>query len=459
MSKIEHDASQDAKIEQLAAVEIVRDNSETIQIGADKKVGKIIEYRYRIAVHEKPNIEGTLTREEVDLMHRLYAYEGSNLTQRSVSRYFPNFTFQDFKKVLRAFNITKASSPIAQHIIEEKPKEELAMLTFQNKENDYLRYIEQNRAKITETKLKEMTGKYYDLKQQIANFKEFLSEINIDVKVKVRKPKKSNEKTLVVYLSDMHIGADVSKYSIYENEFTFETASKRLLTITEKIMDIAMTTGTTNIVVCNIGDTLDGYNAQTTRGGHDLPQNMNNKDQFKNYLKMMAEFFADLSNCGLFSSIKYYAVEGGNHDGDFGYMANKSLEGILAILNPEIEVQVFEKYIEHFNVSNHTFVVCHGKDAKDVFKNMPLVINDKTENQINEYLDYHSIYGKNTHFIKGDLHQSATTYAKRFRYKSVASFFGSSEWIHKNFGNTPAACDFDVIDGDSILETRLILNR
>lgn len=138
-------------------------------------------------------------------------------------------------------------------------------------------------------------------------------------------------------------------------------------------------------------------------------------------------------------------------------MANKSLEGCLAVLNPEIEVKIFEKYIENFKVNSHTFVLCHGKDAKDVFKNMPLTINDKTENQINEYLDYNDISG-NIHFIKGDLHQSATTYARKFRYKSVASFFGSSEWIHKNFGNTKAAVDFDIIDGDSILETRLILN-
>ena len=138
-------------------------------------------------------------------------------------------------------------------------------------------------------------------------------------------------------------------------------------------------------------------------------------------------------------------------------MANKSLEGCLAVLNPEIEVRIFEKYIESFDVANHTFVLCHGKDAKDVFKNMPLTINDKTENQINEFLDYRGIKG-NVHFIKGDLHQSATTYAKRFRYKSVGSFFGSSEWIHKNFGNTKACCDIDVVNGENIIETRIVLN-
>ena len=138
-------------------------------------------------------------------------------------------------------------------------------------------------------------------------------------------------------------------------------------------------------------------------------------------------------------------------------MANKSLEGCLAVLNPEIEVKIFEKYIENFKVNSHTFVLCHGKDAKDVFKNMPLTINDKTENQINEYIDSQDLTGS-IHFIKGDLHQSATTYGKKFRYKSVGSFFGSSEWIHKNYGDTKAVCDIDVVSENDILETRVVLN-
>ena len=95
-----------------------------------------------------------------------------------------------------------------------------------------------------------------------------------------------------------------------------------------------------------------------------------------------------------------------------------------------------------------------------MFKNLPLTINDKTENYINEFIDSRGITGgvKKTHFVKGDLHQSATTYAKRFRYKSVSSFFGSSQWIHMNFGNTPPAIDLDIISGDDIFESRLILN-
>ena len=141
-------------------------------------------------------------------------------------------------------------------------------------------------------------------------------------------------------------------------------------------------------------------------------------------------------------------------------MANKSLEACLGVMHPNISVKIFDKYIDHITVGDHTVVMCHGKDAKDVFKNMPLTLNDKTENQINEYLDYHKIQGTQDtiHFIKGDLHQSAVTYGKRFRYKSVSSFFGSSEWIHKNYGNTLAVCDFDIFIGTRVLQDRLILN-
>jgi hypothetical protein len=247
-------------------------------------------------------------------MYRLYSSEGSNLTQRTVSRYFPNYTFQDFKKILRAFNITKASSPFAPHVLEEKSLEELTQLVLQNKENDFLRKLEQDRARLTENKLKEITGKYFDLKQQIADFKEFLGEIHLDINITVKQPVVNfTTKTLLVYLSDMHIGADVSHYSLFENEFNFEVAQARMQKIEAKINQIAITTKCTNIIICNLGDSLDGYNGETTRGEHLLPQNMNNKDQFKSFLKLLSTLFTNLSTSGLFSSIKYYAVEGGNH--------------------------------------------------------------------------------------------------------------------------------------------------
>lgn len=456
-SSTTYDATLDESMEDRSRVEFIRGEEKNVKVGNDL-LGKIESYKFKILVRDKPTFEGKISRDEMNLIHNLYTTEGANLSQREVSRYF-TFTLEEFKRILRAFNITKASVPLAPHMIEEKSPEELIKLTLHNKENHYLKKLEHDRNRLTETRLKEITKKFYDLQNNITDFSEFITNVEFKVSpIQHIKPKVITNKTLVVYISDMHIGAEVSGYSIYKNNFDFEVSKERLLTIIRELITVSSNFKISNLIVCNIGDSLDGYNGQTTRGGHILPQNMNNKDQFKNYIQLMLDFFAGLSTSGYFNTIQYYCVEGGNHDGDVGFMVNKSLEACLAILNPNIEVTVFERFIDHFTCGNHTFVLCHGKDAKDMFKNMPLVLNDKTENQINEYLDYNAIYDGPVHFIKGDLHQTATTYGKRFRYKSVSSFFGSSEWIHKNFGNTKASVDYDIVIEDNIFEGKLILN-
>jgi len=454
-----YDASLDAEMEERSKIEYIRDDSETILIGNTPQ-GKITSYKFKILIRDKATLEGELSREEMDLIYRLYSAEGSNLQQRHVSRYFPNYTFQDFKRIIRAFNITKASSPFAPHIIEEKTTDELIQLNLQSKENDYLKKFEQDRNRLTEVAYKDLLKKHNELKNKVSDLSDFLSETKFNITpLELPKPRKFYEdKTILVYLSDIHMGADVSDYSIYNNEYNINVAKQRMAVVVAKIVEAAKMFSCGNIIVCNIGDSIDGYNQETTRGGHKLPQNMDNKDQYKNFIDLMLALFSHLSTSNQFKNIKYYSVDGGNHDGDVGYIINKSLEACLNIMNPNITTRVFDKFIDSFKVDDHTFVLCHGKDAKDMFKNLPLVINDKTENQINEFLDYNKIYGSNIHFVKGDLHQSATTYAKRFRYKSVSSFFGSSEWIHKNFGNTKAAVDYDIISEDDIFESRILLN-
>lgn len=451
-----YDASMEAAMEERSQLNIIRDPNDPISINGSL-IGRISSYDFRILVRDKPDFVGSLSREEADLMFRLYSKEGANLTQRNVSRHFPRFTFPEFKKILRAFQLVKDSIPFAPHILEEKSNDNLVEMTLHYKENNFLKKLEEERNQITEKSLKDMTRKYYDLKRKSEDFQTFLSDLKLDVVVEHIKPKNPTNITLVVYLSDMHIGASVSGDSIYPNPFNKEEAEKRMKNILQWIISNASLYNASNIIICNIGDSLDGYDGQTTRGGHSLPQNMNNKDQFRTFLQLMTSLFSSLSSCGLFNSIKYYAVDGGNHDGDFGWGVNMALESTLSITNPNIQTKVYNKFMGHFSLDSHTFILCHGKDAKDMFKNFPLTINDKTENQINEFIDFNNISG-NIHFIKGDLHQSATTYGKKFRYKSVSSFFGSSEWIHKNFGNTKAACDMDVICDNNIYETRLVLN-
>lgn len=418
--------------------------------------GKITGYRFEILIRNKKPLTGNFTREEMELIYRLYSSEGGNLTQRTVSRYFPLYTIQEFRKILRAFNITKASGPFPPHVLNERSTEDLLKLHIQSKENDFLVRFEQERMSLFQKKYAETLKEYTDLKAKVDNFSEFLGDIKVDLNIIQDVPEISSNKILVVYLSDMHIGADVSDYALYSNTFNKEVIQQRMQRVYNYITTTAVNYDIQQIHIINCGDSLDGFDQMTTRKGHLLPQNLNNKDQYKVFFSVMMDLFKNLSECGLFNNIKYTCVGTDNHSGDAGYLANKALEAGLTYMNPEIEVNIFDKIMDHITVGNHIFVIHHGKDSKNMFKNLPLYLNDKTENYINQYIDYNRLSG-NISFIKGDLHQSSTGYGYKFRYKNVASFFGSSEWIQDNFGGAQAAVDFDILDGDSILETRLLL--
>ena len=80
----------------------------------------------------------------METIYSLYSTYGANLTAKIVSREFPQYTFVEFKRILGAFNIYKANSEFAPHVIEERSEEELLKLHNQYKENNVLRRIEKD---------------------------------------------------------------------------------------------------------------------------------------------------------------------------------------------------------------------------------------------------------------------------------------------------------------------------
>lgn len=427
-----YDASLDAEMENRSKTEQIKDET-----------GKIMSYKFTIYVHDKPTIEGQFTRDEMEKIYRLYSSEGSALTQRSVSREFPNYTFQEFKKILKAFNITKSgSAPLAPHTILERTTDELVALTIQNKENDYLRKLEQDRNRLTENKLKEAIKENYELKQIVNSGKHFISDIDFTpVKFQIStNPEFKN--TLLVYLSDMHIGAFVSDESVYDNTYNEEEVNRRLTKVFERI---ARFNNLDHIIILNLGDAIDGYNASTTRpsSSHVLPQNMTNKQQGKVLIKCMVNFFNNIRVSVPCNKISFYSVGHSNHGGDFEHSIMTALSVLLE--NIGVETYVATKSIDYFKVGDKTIIYGHGKDNLDQFKNFPLTLNEKTELYINEYILRNKLSGEIL-MVKGDLHQSATTYGKQFKYKSVSSLFGSSNWVCANFGFTPWGCDYTLID-------------
>ena len=460
---VDYNAYKDDSYDDLFKGELIRNGEEFTLSDGKTVMNKISEYSYRIKIRNKPDLVGSLSREEMETIYRSYSnLYGAGLTRRAVSRMFPTIDYDNFVRILRAFNITKTSHPVAPHTIEECSTEETARIIYTNKEHDVLKKLDQESDKVTAKNLAEAQKEILRLKKLIHSWDTMGNQIILEdvIPFEITKKETNGENALIVYLSDMHVGAQTKSDSIYENNYDSEVFNSRLRATCDEITHQYEIFGRFDkLIICNLGDSLDGYNAETTRGGHKLPQNMDNKEQFNVYVNGMLRFFETVHSIDVANTIEYMCVGDSNHDGDFGWAANKTIEAYLNVKYPGMNARVFGKFIEFFKYGIHTFVLTHGKDKEDKAYGFPLTLNDKTEVYINEYLHNNNINSDFTHVISGDLHQTSIGYAKRFRYKKVSSLYGSSKWIHTNFGNTKAAVDFEIVPKDSgiILEGRLNL--
>jgi len=462
--EVKYDAYEDDKYDDRSNGKILRDPEEEVVIDEEtgQIVKKIVGYKYYILIRGEEPLEGELTREEMNMVYRLYSnLDGAGLTLRAVSRHFKHLTFKDFKRIVRAFHITKQSIPVAPHIIEENHPDKVVDIVFRNKENNLLKKIEDERGKHVEKILKETQRELIKLKSERYSLKALFEDIQLnDVKpLKIKKISLDGKKrALVVYLSDQHVGAHTKEDSLYNNKYDEKEFERRMQVTFEHVMETYHIFGRFDkIIICNVGDSLDGFDEKTTRGGHGLPQNMDNKKQFSVYIEKTLMFFDALHEANICNGIEYQCVSDDNHSGDFGYMANKALSIAFGLKYPDMHVNLFDRFIETFFYGDHTFVMCHGKDREDMRGGFPLNLDTKTENYFQDYISNLTITTPHIHVISGDLHQSLRQYGKRFRWKKVASMYGSSKWIHTNFGNTKAAVDFEVVSekDSTIFESRV----
>ena len=184
----------------------------------------------------------------------------------------------------------------------------------------------------------------------------------------------------------------------------------------------------------DLGDALDGYNNQTTRGGHHLPQELNNREQHDIYVKIHKELFDIIVTNEYAEKIYFISTANSNHGGDFEYCAMKTLETYLNVKYPQIQTVISVTHLNHFIYGQHCIIFSHGKDTEDMKAGLPLVLNDKIKNYINEYITINKLNDYFITFVSGDKHQSAETYTNKFRYKKVLSQFGNTKWSHLNFG-------------------------
>lgn len=435
-------------VESRQASDIDEERSKTDII--EDEDGKIKEYSFDIKIKDKPSLVGRFSRDEMNMIYRLYSSYGSKLTQREVSRFFPELNLYDFRRVLRAFNITKASAQFAPHVIRENTEEQLLEMAYREKENSFLNTLEAEQGRKNSNLVKDYFSEIQRLKNN-HNRLDGIVEKFFNVKLEEPRHKNklsssTNEKIGIFHIADLHVGAKVNPESLYENEYNVQVLRERLYNLSNKIIE-----GNYSKVVINLmGDMLDGMDGQTCRRDHKLPQNMNNFEQVNNFLSLMDEFFTILKGQYDSKDIFVYSVSHGNHDGVAAYTATKALFSKLEF-GYGMNCTLFDKFFGHYQVGVHQFVITHGKDAEFMKRGMPFNLDHKTQVMLYDWLEENDIHGKNIHLIKGDLHNDGLSSCHKLDYRNVLSLFGSSDYAMLNFTRVNSGVSYEVIENGNLL--------
>ena len=110
-----------------------------------------------------------------------------------------------------------------------------------------------------------------------------------------------------------------------------------------------------------------------------------------------------------------------------------------------VEFALLEKFMEHFVWGDHCFILTHGKDNKHMKRGLPLVLNDRTINFVNDYIDHYNIRSKYVHVEKGDLHQVGYQRTRKFDYRNYMTFAPPSAWVQHNFGDSYSGYSVQIV--------------
>lgn len=235
-------------------------------------------------------------------------------------------------------------------------------------------------------------------------------------------------------ITDVHIGMETNKYD--NSMYAVKWDRKEVLKDCTRICEETIKERQSNfIVVDDYGDLMDGFDGKTTRGGHDLPQNMTNEEAFDTAVEFKIKLIEPLLLH--YTKVEVNNICNDNHSGSFGYFVNKTMKDILELKYDNVKVTNHRKFINHYFVGNICFVISHGKDDKSLkFGFKPQLKPDSIE-KIDQYCKNYGIYKKAelVIFCKGDSHQALFDMASSddFYYFNYPALSPSSQWVQNNF--------------------------
>ena len=309
--------------------------------------------------------------------------------------------------------------------------------------DEYCKVYNLPRKDITSYKLVSHTGTpFYNIvfKENVVevvkdeiDFDAIISKHINPVPVKVEKQYNQCDFDVLTY-SDVHIGMDTNAKgnSMYATKWNAEEVIKA----SDKIVqNIVQNQQSDLLIVDDLGDLLDGFNGKTTRGGHDLPQNMTNSEVFDCALKFKMNLLDKLIYH--YQEIRFNNITNDNHSGDFSYFLNSAFKSLAEQKYRNVKVNNYRNFINHYFVNDVCFVITHGKDDSTLKFGFKPHLDTKQIEKIDQYCKHNDIYkqSKKIIFKKGDSHQTLFDMAGSddFYYYNYPALSPSSQWVQNNF--------------------------
>lgn len=424
--------------------EIVRDDN-----------GTIIGYRFNIKRKVGGPLVGTLSRDEMDRLCSLFSRYGADLTLAQTALDFPQYSLDDISRIKRLFLIFKYSCPFAPHEVDEHTEEELHDIAIERKKNNLTRTLEKDQLRDAQKINLKLAQEVKELK----NWKDTLSNIKVDInglpnrtitKIQESDTDLAKCSSLMINLSDLHIGAKLSSDCLYKNDWNEKELIRRLNSLLEKFVDIQLTCKASVCYLNLLGDMLDGMDNMTARRDHIMPQNMDNKEQFNVFLKVIIWFISNLSDS--FEKVFVNSVPNGNHTGAPEYFAIVALKYAVDSKFKNVIMDIPDKFFTKVNVGEHLFLLCHGKDAIFMKKPLPLHLTNDSKVWLDNYLIREGIVNNYTpghiHILKGDLHIAGFDDTLQYDYRNCLSLFGDSDYSQMNYSSNGYGCSYSVITNE-----------
>ena len=234
--------------------------------------------------------------------------------------------------------------------------------------------------------------------------------------------------------TDVHIGMETNQngHAMYATEWNEHKVNETLNSIVNEVLSKQKSN---TLVIDELGDFMDGWDAETTRKGHSLPQNMDNEKAFDVGLGFKIRLIDSLAKH--YTKIICNNICNDNHAGSFGYVVNSSFKAISEIKYKHVEVVNHRSFIVHYTIGNNTFILTHGKDGKHLKFGFKPILDTKQEKKISNYIDEHYLMqkGMKIEFSKGDSHQDIfdNSTSDKFDYYNYPALSPSSEWVQTNF--------------------------